>query len=268
MAKGVQAAASAKRAAVPDRLARLVAQPKGRQRAAIKQVDAQPVPAHRATLQQLLAPLMVQPGGAAAAQLQGLALQRQAAADLQLRQAVVVAGLAGVGALARQALVALQQQGLRAGKAQVHGKVFCADGRVQVGILAQQRPVLQHHAGIQTAGRGVVGSVLPRRLARPAGNALVMPEALAHHIGEGGMGKQQLARGQARTHGLRALDPAAKKGDLETVGCLLPGHVGPAGEVPPLGLEVGVRTGIAWKHQCAGQVVGLCQCGTQAAGRR
>ena len=78
-----------------------------------------------------------------------------------------------------------------------------------------------------------------------------MPQAFAGHIGDGGMGKKQLSGRQARLQGLRAVHPAAKKSQLKTIGCVRTRQIGPAGDVPPLGLEIGMGAGIARKFQFA-----------------
>jgi hypothetical protein len=83
----------------------------GHQRAASVQIDADPVPALRVSRQQFARPFMIEPGFAG--DRAGAAGERHAAGHLELRLAVVVAGLAGFGAFARESVHALAQQRLR-----------------------------------------------------------------------------------------------------------------------------------------------------------
>ena len=105
-AEGVKRALRrAERAAIPHGAAILAPQSKSRQRAAIVQVHADPVPAPGFGVQQFIAPFMVQPGFAA--DFKALPAQCDLPAGGQLRLAVVVAGLARVRPLAGQTLLAL-----------------------------------------------------------------------------------------------------------------------------------------------------------------
>ena len=149
---------------------------------------------------------MVQPGAvvtgfARGFDLHALACQLQRAAHLQLRAAVVVAGLIGFRPLARQAGAALQQRVLACFEAQVQcecGAAYAggvAFGRAFIGAL--QRPVLQPHVGIGLAGLGNAKAC--------ARDALVVVQAGALHIAQRRMGKQQLARRKGRAQLLRGL---------------------------------------------------------------
>ena len=100
----------AERAAVPERAAAGRAQPKGGERAAVVEVHADPVPTLGVGVQQFFAPLMVQPS--LARDIESLPLQGDLAAGVQLRVAVVVAGLTRFWPFARQAVLALQNQRL------------------------------------------------------------------------------------------------------------------------------------------------------------
>ena len=88
----------AERAAIPHGAAIFAPQSKSRQRAAVIQVHADPVPAPGFGVQQLVAPFMVQPGFAA--DFKALPTQCDLSAGGQLWLAVVIAGLARIRPLA------------------------------------------------------------------------------------------------------------------------------------------------------------------------
>ena len=153
---------------------------------------------------------MVQPGAvvtgfARGFDLHALACQLQRAAHLQLRAAVVVAGLLGLRPLAREAGAALQQRVLAGFEAQVEcecGAAYAggvAFGLAVTGVFigALQRPVLQPHVGIGLAGLGNAKAC--------ARDALVVVQAGALHIAQRRMGKQQLARRKCGAQLLRGL---------------------------------------------------------------
>ena len=104
------------------------------QRAAVGQVHADPVPADRARRDVAVAPFMVQPS--AALHRDGLAVERQRAAGLKLRLAVVATRVARPRSLARHPGVALQQQRLRGGAFQVEREAGAVAG--DAGEVAAQ----------------------------------------------------------------------------------------------------------------------------------
>ena len=176
----------AKRAAIPQRLARLVTQAKGRQGAAVEQIHADPVPAHRLGMHQRLAPFVVHPGRAL--HRQRSAFDRQGAADLKLRQAVVEARLPLVWPFDGEPPIALQQQRLRFLQAQLESKSATRGARLVMRGLALERPVAQGDGGVLRAGL--------RHLKTLARNALVVPQLFARDVGHGGMRKDQLFGGK------------------------------------------------------------------------
>ncbi len=244
--------ACAERAAGPERAAILAAQPEGRERAAVVQVHADPVPAHGLGVHQGLAPLVVQPGarrarGSAAVRADGKApaRQRDGAEHCQLGLAVVVARLLRLRPLARQALAALQDERLGAVELQFQGEAFRRNaGGVPAaavrGAAAGQRPVTDPDGGV-----GFLRLCHAEACAR---DALVVQQPAAAHVGERGVREQQLVgrEGGAQRAGL--VHPGAEEGDLETpVLAVLPGV---SGDVPPLGAQVRVAAVVA--RECQG----------------
>ena len=67
---------------------------------------------------------------------------------------------------------------------------------------------MQAHGGVGLAGL--------RHAKTGAGDALVMVQALALHIGQGGMGKQQLPGSEGRAQFLRAVHAQERKSHLKT----------------------------------------------------
>jgi hypothetical protein len=184
----------------------------------------------------------------------------QAAARGQLRQAVVVAGLFFVRTLARQAFVALQQQRLCFRKLQLERKVGGAQAGTVYAALALQRPVAQLQGHALGASGGNVKTL--------AGNALVVPEFFALHVGDGGVRKNKLLGRELRLHALRGIHARPEKRELKAK---LPPRrgAGVAGDVPPLGAKVGVCTKVARKLQrFGGQGLGRADGGQAGQARR
>src|SRR5450631_2898614 len=102
--------AAAKRAAGPTRLPLRAANAERHQRAAIVQIDANPVPTNGLTIQVLARPFVIEPS--LAGDLVRAALTRNGACDSHMRQAVVVTRSLRRGALAADAGVAVEQNGL------------------------------------------------------------------------------------------------------------------------------------------------------------
>src|SRR5437879_7761648 len=121
-------------------------------------------------------------------------------------------------------------------KRQVQVEFARCDLRVVLVPLEHQPPVVDPDAG--ALGLGV------RERETGARRALLVDQAAALRIGDGGVGQQYLARIEAaRVVGL-FLRPRAEEGDLEA-------HrpVEPAGDVPPLGAVLGMRAVIARELQ-------------------
>ena len=176
------------------------------------------------------------------------AAQTQLAAHRQLRVADVEAGLPGRWPFAREARVTLQQDGLARRERQCNAQFVTLHlrGVAALGRPAQE-PVAQVDLQVLRAGPDAALG-LCRWIAVPAGDALVVPQLAGLHVGDGGMGKQQLPRGQPAGQGLRHVHPAAEEGHLEAEGP--PGIVlGVAGQVPPFGARVVVAAVVARKDQ-------------------
>lgn len=102
---------------------------------------------------------------------------------------------------------------------------------------------------------------------KPARDALVVQLPPALHVGQRGMGEDELARREGRTQALRGIDARAEERDLEApqppVGARL------AGDVPPFGAQVGVAAVVARKGQGArGQRAGAPAQGAECAQRQ
>jgi hypothetical protein len=232
----------------PDHAAVSAPQHECGERAAVVQVDADPVPADRALGQQLVAPFMVQPAPAGGAALAAALCQGRL--HRQLRLAVVVAGVLRQRSLARMAGLPLQQQ--RLGRCQVECQREAGVGRGQPGGVvavagALQAPGAERDAGITAPGV----HVRQRLVAGPALNALRVAVLPAGDVGDRGMREQQLARGEAAGQVGGERGAAAEEGDLPTDRCGLRRFAQPAGRVPPLDAGAGVRTMVARKAQRA-----------------
>ena len=134
---------------------------------------------------------MVQP--AAPGQAKALAGAGQLGLHLQLGLGGVQAGLAGLRAFAGIARRALQQH--RLAGLQLQGQRKAGLGRGQqrlVGAsgITPQCPAAQRQVGVGAAGVGLGQGLV----AGPAGDALGVCVGLARHIGDRGVGHQQLAR--------------------------------------------------------------------------
>ena len=117
--------------------------------------------------------------------------------------------------------------------------------RWPVGAL--KCPVVQTNARVGFAG-------LRHAKARPR-YALVVHQALALHIGQRGVRKQQLLCRKGRRKTLRNVDPRPKKRHLKPPEPAL--RLGVPCDVPPLGAQIRMAAVVAWKHQRAcGQ--GVC----------
>src|SRR5207302_4462448 len=201
-----------------------------RQRAAVEQVDPGPVPAGGLGGEVGARPFVVEPG--AAVDLPAV----DAAEDLQVGLAVVVARSLGAQTLSAEARLALQQWLVRSEKRQVQVEFPRRDLRVVFVSFEHQPPVVDPDAG--AAGLGV------RQREPVARRTLLVDQAAALRVGDGGVGKQYLERIEAaRVVGL-FLRPRAEEGDLEA-------HrpAEPAGDIPPLGAVVRMRAVIARKNK-------------------
>ena len=250
----------AKRAAVPQRAAGPVANLKGGQRAAVKQVDADPVPAHGVGMQELSAPFVIEPGRAtaigrdrwsaggsgsgmrcagAASHWQALIGDADLAVECHLRLAVVPARLCWPGSFARHAARALQQHGLGGPERQLQAEVARRHLRQVGAVQALERPVVQAQIGVTLAGL---------RDREPLTRyALVVPEAAAPKVGQRGVGKQQMARSKARSHCLRGLQPYPEESQLKAqiVPLFARARRAVTGDVPPFGAQLRMAAEIA-----------------------
>src|SRR5204863_8497543 len=128
-------------------------------RAAVVEVHADPVPADRVGAEKRIAPLMVEPGGAGDRD-RLAAVEREQATHRKLRLAVVEAELRGVGPLARDAALALQQHRLRRGELEVEAKARAVARRTRavtarpVRALAGEAPVAKDQARVGLGSGG------------------------------------------------------------------------------------------------------------------
>src|SRR3979411_1782262 len=104
------AVAAAQRAARPALLALRAAHTEGHQRRAVIQIDAYPVPSHGLRVQVLAGPFVIEPSLAAYV-IRGVPTS-DGAGHVQMRQAVVIARRLWRGALAADAGIAVEQNGL------------------------------------------------------------------------------------------------------------------------------------------------------------
>ena len=185
----------AEAAAGPQRAAVATAQHEGGERAAVEEVDADPVPAHGVGVQDLVAPLVVDPGAAVGRRDAAATLDGQGGAWPELRFAVVVAGLALVGPLAREAGVALQQQRLRS--------AAIVSSSLNPVAATTRAPARRPRGAATTAPRRTAASSLRGRAQRrrrrpgPARDALVVVVAPRAQVGQRGVREQQLPRREA-----------------------------------------------------------------------
>src|SRR6266513_5980465 len=203
---------------------------KRHQRAAVEQVDPGPVPAGGLGGEVGARPFVVEPG--AAHDLPAV----DAAEDLQVGLAVVVAGLLGTVTLSAETRLALQKWLVGSEKRQVHVEFPRCDLRAVLISLEHQPPVVDPDAG--AVGLGL------RQREPGARRALLVDQAAALRVGDGGVGKQYLERIEAaRVVGL-LLRPRTEESDLEA-------HrpVEPAGDIPPLGAVLRMRAVIAGKNK-------------------
>src|SRR5207302_8128420 len=180
------------------------------------QVDPGPVPAGGLGGEVGARPFVVEPGGSV--DLPAV----EAAEDMQVGLAVVVARLLGTVTLSAETRLALQQWLVRGEKRQVQVEFPRCDLRVVLISLEREPPVVDPDAG--ALGLGV------RQREPGARRALLVDQAAALRVGDGGVGKQYLEWIEAaRVVGLFSR-PRAEESDLEA-------HrpVEPAGDIPPLG---------------------------------
>ena len=108
--------------------------------------------------------------------------------------------------------------------------------------MALQAPVTQLQSGVAGGGQ--------RQTKAFARNALVMPEFFPLHIGHCRMRKDQLFGRKFRLQTLRRTHPGAEKCQLKTEFTRLSSQAARmAGDVPPLGAQVGVRAMVGREHQ-------------------
>src|SRR5207302_535336 len=156
---------------------------KCRERAAVEQVDPGPVPACGLGGEVGARPFVIEPGGSVDPS------AVDAAEDLQMGLAVVVARLLGTVTLSAETRLALQQWLVRSEKRQVQVEFPRRDLRVVFVSLEHQPPVVDPDAG--ALGLGV------RQREPGARRALLVDQAAALWVGDGGVGKQYLARIEA-----------------------------------------------------------------------
>ena len=184
---------------------------------------------------------MVQPS--CALHLEGLTRHLQLTTHAQLGQTVIEAGLLGLWPLARQALITLQQQRLGFLQSELEGKIR----PLRLGLIgtarALERPVAQLQVGVSKTG----GRQINLRRTRRAGNALVMQQPNACHIGDGSMRKNQVFGGKVGAHALCDGYARPEKRQLKPE-LALAGHQ-LAGDVPPLNGKVGVATQVTRELQ-------------------
>jgi hypothetical protein len=183
-----------------------VAHAESHQRAAVGEVDAQPVPADGAVAKEGGRPLVIEPGRPLTA------CRRPSCAtgfpDLQLRPADVVAGQFRPVALARVALVTLQQQGCDGVSVKSKENCgLCICSRSTSPPACSCRCIRQ--APIETS-RSRLEKLAPR-LARAARSAC----AAARREGQRGMREEDLARGNRRAQRFGGSRPAAEEGELK-----------------------------------------------------
>ncbi len=256
---------AAKAAARPQAAAVGTAQAEGRQRAAVVEVHADPVPADRVGVHQLVAPFVVEPGFAAHGLRLAAALQR--ALHRQLGLAQVVAGLGDIRPLAREAGITLQQQRLGGVQLQLQREFARAEGggvtAAAIDRLALQRPTAEQQVGVARRR--------PRQrrclVARPARDALRMQMRFRAQVGQRGMGKQQVPRREAAVQTFGQPGAAAEEGDLEAV-ALAVGRAQVAGDVPPLDRRAQVGAVVARKLQHAAAAHRVVGGKRAAAGQR
>ncbi len=204
---------------------------------------------------------MIEPG--AAAHSAALARARELALHGQLDLAVVVAGVARLRSLAAEAAVALQQQRLRRREGCVQGeacgvvapargvaRAVFACSRGVARAAAFEPPVADVHMRVVERS----GCARRLRVAAPAREALGVQQAALGHVGQRGVREQQLACGEAALDVLRKAGARAEEGQLEAPsGCVVVRvhALKPAGDVPPLDAEFGMRAVIARKDQRA-----------------
>jgi hypothetical protein len=174
-----------------ERFAGGIAHAERHQRAAVGEVDAQPVPADGAVAKQCRRPLVVEPR--LAAHRLPAAVAQQGSADLQLRPADVVAGQFRPVTLARVALVTLQQQGLRWRQRQVKGKLWAL--HLQPEHLAGSLQLPDHPPG---ADRDIQVEAGKAGAEFGPGGTFRMAQPLTGN-GQCRMGEEDLARGNRRT---------------------------------------------------------------------
>lgn len=107
--------------------------------------------------------------------------------------------------------------------------------------MAREQPVAQAHLRVALQR---LGNAEAR-----AGNALVVQLATALHVGQRRVRKHELARGEGGLHALRGIHARAKKGDLKAPQPLVGLRM--AGDVPPLGAQIGVAAVVAREGQRA-----------------
>ena len=143
----------------------------------------------------------------------------------------------------------MQEKGLAGCELQRQLEVVGHDPRVVNvsgrGVVPLECPVAQGDVGVALAGMGLV----ELGIARGPCNALVMPQFLVLHVGDGRVGKDQLSGCQPRDHTLCRVHAGAKEGELkteQTITC-----AGMACDVPPLGAQVWMRAEVARKGELA-----------------
>lgn len=221
----------------------LGAQAKQHQLAPIVKLERKPVPARLPLGQYRAAPLVIKP--ALTADVTGLPIQDQGAADGQARVGVVEGGVAR--ALLAETRFTLQYRGL--GGAHLHIKIPRLALHLEGG--GKERFPLRGKPPLFQPILTTVGTGEPRPL---AAGALVLLVAAFAHIRDGELGQPEL-RGEPGVVGCYLLlDALAKQGPLHAVAApLLVFEV--ASEIPPLGAVVGVGSVIR------GQVDGLTRQG-------
>ena len=189
-------------------------------------------------MQQLLAPLVVQPGLAASPRSCGPAAtagrRRRAAAGCSSSWPALRRPLA------RQARIALQQHA--AASARSAGR---ARSRWPAAPACRSSPGCASRSSRQSRSRILSSPAVPATPKPAARDALVVPQLAAVHVGHGGMREQQLPGGEARLRmpGVTS-DARAKESDLEAELLRPPPCAWPR-DVPPLGAQLGMRAMVA-----------------------
>src|SRR6185369_10984618 len=208
----LRAADSAVAAAAPERAAVGAAHAKRHQRAAVVEGHADPVPADRARVHVGVAAFVIEPGPAG--DRGRSAFDRERAANVELRLAVVAAELLAPRALARDAVLALQQKRLRRRELEVEGEagaVARGTRRIATGAraaAAQQAPVAQGERGVGDRRLGDAEAA--------AGDALVVPQSPCREVADGAVREQQLAGREPARVGAGDVGGGAEERDLET----------------------------------------------------